>query len=135
MGETQADRESDIWLWDGSIEYEGIVVKLTEPNFTAHLHEARSSSSRSATGRRFNTTFFDLQRQFVGRRFLAYCKLSPDGELQEAEVTMVQRSSALDYDIFLSGRLRPLEAQHKEALRKMSARGVGGIISERIDPK
>jgi hypothetical protein len=134
MGETQPGRETDIWLWDGSSEYEGIVAKLTEPGFTAHVRENRSASARGGTGRRFNTTFFDLQRQFVGRRFLAYCKLAGDGELLEAEITTVQRSSAVEYDFFLCGRFRPLEEHQKEALRKMSARGVGGIISERLGP-
>jgi len=132
--EQGTERACDIWMWDGSAEYEGAVVKLADDGFTVHLRETRRAGSRSATGRRFNTTFFDLQRQFVGRRFLAYCKLQPEQELTEVEINSVQRSSAADYDYFVGGRFRPLDESQKETLKRMSVRGPGALIAGRSGP-
>lgn len=118
-------RGCDFWMWDGSLEYEGAVAKLADGCFTAHLRETRRGSG---PGRRISTTFFDVQRQFSGRRFLAFCRLSPDGGLQEAEVTSVQRSSAADFEYFVCGRVYVLdESGRDEALRRLPS-GLSGRI-------
>ncbi|MBI2932261.1 MAG: hypothetical protein HYY16_11470 [Planctomycetes bacterium] len=124
-------RSCDVWLWDGSVEYEGAMAKLAEAGFTAHLREAGRPSARNLGGRRFTTTFFDLQRQFVGRRFLCYCKLASEAELQEVEVTSVQRSSLMDFDFFVCGRLHELDVESRETLQK-SARLARGTIARRF---
>lgn len=114
-------RPCDIWLWDGRIEYEGVVAKFTEPDFTAHLRDAREAEPRLGAGRRVPSTFFDLQRQFVGRRLLAFCRLSAEPQLQEAEITSIQRSSASGCDLFVAGRLRTLDASRLASLPPIPA--------------
>jgi hypothetical protein len=114
-----AARPCDFWMWDGTFEYEGSVAKLADPGFTAHLRETRRAAGPAA-GRRVNTTFFDLQRQFAGRRFLAFCRLNGEPRLQEVEVTSVQRSSTLDFDFFVCGRFWEID-DAEQALRSLPA--------------
>src|SRR5262245_34981168 len=117
--ERDGARGCDIWMWDGSQEYEGAVAKLADGVFTAHLRETRRGGA--SCGRRVNTTFFDLQRQFSGRRFLAFCRLSDAGDLQEVEVASVQRSSAPDFDYFVCGRLFAVDEARRDELRRLPA--------------
>lgn len=106
----------DIWLWDGSVEYEGSLVRLAEGEFTAHVREAKRKDDGRATGRRLPLPFVELQRRFVARRFLSYFK-DCAGQLFEAEIQAVQRSSTSGFDYFVCGRFRMTDERRAEMFR------------------
>lgn len=124
--------DCDMWLWDGATEYEGKLVRLEERKFTAKVRQARKESGGAGgLGRRVPLSCLDLQRQFMGRRFLGHLDGSLDGTLVEAEVENVQRSSDGDFDYLVSGRFGPLDDAQVEMLAKMSIHNAASLLQRR----
>lgn len=123
--------ECDVWLWDGATEYEGKLVRLEGRRFSARVRQARKESEGAGLGKRVATSCLDLQRQFMGRRFLGHLDGSVEGTLVEAEVENVQRSSDGEFDYLLSGTFGPLDDAQVEMLAKMSIRNAASLLQRR----
>ncbi len=122
----------DVWMWDGATEYEGKLVKLEGGRFAARVRQARKESEGvMGLGRRVPLSYLDLQRQFMGRRFLGHLDGSVEGTLVEAEVENVQRSSDGEFDYLLSGTFGPLSDAQVEMLSKMSIRSAASLLQRR----
>jgi hypothetical protein len=124
----------DVWLWDGSSEYEGVVMAFDCGRFAAHIRQ--KSSASHATGRRLNTSFIDLQTFFVETHFYALCPRYAGTELQNSEITAAQRSGAPGFDFFVSGILRALDDEQRALLKSTPARDPSPFFGEaRFRPK
>ena len=124
--------DCDVWLWDGATEYEGKLVKLEDRKFTAKVRQARKERETvSSLGKRVPLSYLDLQRQFMGRRFLGHLDGSVDGTLVEAEVENVQRSSDGEFDYLVSGKFGPLDDAQVEMLAKMSIHNAASLLQHR----
>jgi hypothetical protein len=124
--------DCDVWLWDGATEYEGKLVKLEDRKFTAKVRQARKERETvSSLGKRVPLSYLDLQRQFMGRRFLGHLDGSVDGTLVEAEVENVQRSSDGEFDYLVSGKFGPLDDAQVEMLAKMSIHNAASLLQRR----
>ena len=116
MAETRND--SELWMWDGATEYEGIFVKLDGAAFSARLRQARRSGT--TLGRRMAPSSIDLNRMFTQRCFLAHFRGSLDGPLLEAQIESVQASSDAQHEYLIAGRFSKLDEKQLELLRTMS---------------
>jgi len=124
--------ECDVWLWDGATEYEGKLIKLEGRRFTARVRQAKKETDGvNQLGKRVPTSYMDLQRQFMGRRFLGHLDGSAEGTLVEAEVENVQRSSDGEFDYLLAGTFGPLDDAQIEMLAKMSIHNVASLLQRR----
>ena len=124
--------ECDVWLWDGATEYEGKLVKLEARGFTAKVRQAKKECEGvSHLGRRMPLSYLDLQRQFMGRRFLGHLDGSVEGTLVEAEIENVQRSSDGEFDYLVSGKFGPLDDAQIEMLAKMSIHNAASLLQRR----
>lgn len=109
----------DIWLSDGTTEYEGVLVKFECGEFTARVRSVRRGSAPAGgMGRTLATSSLDLQRQFTRRPFLAHVRGDEPANLFEAAVHNVQRSSESEFDYLLAGRLDLLDERQRDALRQ-----------------
>jgi len=118
--------DSELWMWDGATEYEGIFVKLDGAVFSARVRQARRAGT--SLGKRLAPSSLDLNRMFTQRRFLAHFKGSLDGTLLEAQIDGVQASSDADHDFLLSGRFSKLDERQLEMLRKMSVENAALLL-------
>jgi hypothetical protein len=123
----------DVWLWDGSTEYEGALVKVEGPGFAARLRQAQGGEGAPRRlGRRVPMTVMEQQRQFAGRKFLIHFGGPADASLYEAEIQSVQRSSDGEFDFLVCGRFAPLDARHQELLEKMSIGDAAALFRRRV---
>ena len=121
-----ARNDSELWMWDGATEYEGIFVKLDGADFSARVRQARRSGT--SLGRRLAPSSQDLNRMFTQRRFLAHFKGSLDGTLLEARIASVQGSNDGDHDFLIAGRFSKLNEKQLELLRKMSVENAALLL-------
>ena len=121
-----AKNDSELWMWDGATEYEGIFVKLDGADFSARVRQARRSGT--SLGRRLALSSQDLNRMFTQRRFLAHFKGSLDGTLLEAQIASVQGSNDGDHDFLIAGRFSKLNEKQLELLRKMSVENAALLL-------
>jgi hypothetical protein len=110
----------DLWLWDGSGEYEGLLVKFDESTFSARVRPVRKAEAGMVLGKRVAAGYLEVQQQFVKRRFLAHFKGTVEGTLFEASIQSVQNSADGDFDYLVSGTFGALTEKQMEMLRKMS---------------
>ena len=124
MADTRND--SELWMWDGATEYEGIFVKLDGEYFSARVRQARRSGS--STGKRISPSSLDLHKVFTQRRFLSHFRGSMDGTLLEAQIDSVQACNSGDHDFLLSGRFSKLDEKQLALLRKMSVENAAVLL-------
>lgn len=122
--------DSELWMWDGATEYEGIFVKLDGETFSARVRQARRGGT--ATGKRIAPSSLDLHKVFTQRRFLAHFKGSLDGTLLEAQIETVQACSAGEHDFLLSGRFSKLDERQLALLRKMSIENAAILLQRQV---
>jgi hypothetical protein len=122
--------DSELWMWDGATEYEGIFVKLDGAAFSARVRQAGRSGK--AVGKRIAPSSLDLHRVFTQRRFLAHFKGSLDGTLLEAQIDGVQACHNGEHDFLLSGRFSKLDAKQLEMLRKMSVENAAILLQRQV---
>lgn len=121
----------DVWLWDGTAEYEGILVRLAGRDFTARVRELRRCEGGTLPGRRVPMNYLEAQQQFVDRPFMAHFKGTAEGSLFQAEIGSVQRSSDGTFDYVLSGRLSTLDAAELEMLRRLATTNLDNLRRRR----
>ena len=122
--------DSELWMWDGATEYEGIFVKLDGATFSARVRQARRSGS--STGKRIAPSSLDLHKVFTQRRFLSHFKGSLDGTLLEAQIETVQACGGGEYDYLLSGRFSKLDENQLSLLRKMSVENAALLLQRQV---
>lgn len=130
MGRGSNRMSCDLWLWDGSTEYEGVLVRLEGASFSARVRQARKGAA--SLGRRIPLSYLDAQRVFARRKFLAHVKGAVEGTLFELEVDSVQGSSDGEFDYLLSGRFGALEEKQLETLRKLPLQGAAALLGKRV---
>ena len=128
MGDPKND--SDLWMWDGATEYEGIFVKLDGAEFSARVRQARRPGA--SVGKRIAPSSLDLHRVFTQRRFLAHFRGSLDGTLLEAQIESVQACHNGEHEYLLSGRFSKLDAKQLEILRKMSVENAAILLQRQV---
>jgi hypothetical protein len=107
----------------GSLEFEGSLVKLHGGRFSAHV---RKADGRGTMGRRLPPPYVKLRHSFVGLRFASCLKDWMDMSF-DVVIDSVQKSSAQGFDYFVSGRVFD-----KEVLRKKSPKDPRLDASRRI---
>ena len=122
--------DSELWMWDGATEYEGIFVKLDGASFSARVRQARRGGT--SLGRRLAPSSQDLNRMFTQRRFLSHFRGSLDGTLLEAQVESVQASSAAEHEYLIAGRFSKLDEKQLETLRKMSVENAALLLQRQV---
>lgn len=125
-----AKNESELWMWDGATEYEGIFTRLDGETFSARMRQARRSGT--SLGKRMAPSSMDLHKVFTQRRFLAHFTGSLDGTLLEAHIESVQASSEGNYEFLLSGRFAKLDEKQLAMLRKMSVENAALMLQRRV---
>ena len=128
MGDVKND--SELWMWDGATEYEGIFVKLDGADFAARVRQARRPGT--SLGKRIAPSSLDLHKVFTQRRFLAHFRGSLDGTLLEAQIDSVQACHNGEHDYLLSGRFSKLDAKQLEILRKMSVENAAILLQRQV---
>lgn len=123
--------DSELWMWDGATEYEGIFVKLDGATFSARLRQVRRGGS-SIPGKRVNTSTLDLHRMFTTRRFLSHFRGSLDGTLLEAQIDSVQACHNGEHDYLVSGKFAKLDEKQLEILRKMSVENAALLLQRQV---
>jgi hypothetical protein len=125
--------DGDVWLWDGSTEFEGLLLKLQDSCFSARLRQARKGGGAgTALGKRVAATYLDVQQQFLKKKFLAHFKGTAEGTLFEASIDGVQVSSDGDFDYVVSGRFGALDDKQLEILRRMSVEQAAVFLARRV---
>jgi hypothetical protein len=125
--------DCDVWLWDGSTEFEGLLLKLQDSSFSARLRQARKGGGTgTALGKRVAATYLDVQQQFLKKKFLAHFKGTAEGTLFEASIDGVQVSSDGDFDYVVSGRFGTLDEKQLEILRRMSVEQAAVFLARRV---
>lgn len=125
--------ECDVWLWDGSTEFEGLLLKLEDSCFSARLRQARpGGGAGTALGKRLAATYLEVQQQFLRKKFLAHFKGTAEGTLFEASIDGVQVSSDGDFDYVVSGRFGALDDKQLEMLRRMSVEQAAVLRARRV---
>jgi hypothetical protein len=122
--------DSELWMWDGATEYEGIFVKLDGADFAARVRQAKRPGT--SVGKRIAPSSLDLHRVFTQRRFLAHFRGSLDGTLLEAQIDSVQACNNGEHDYLLSGRFSKLDAKQMEILRKMSIENAAILLQRQV---
>jgi hypothetical protein len=122
--------DSELWMWDGATEYEGIFVKLDGATFSARVRQARRSGS--PMGKRISPSSLDLHKVFTQRRFLAHFRGSLDGSLLEAQIESVQACGNGEHDFLLSGRFSKLDEKQLAMLRKMSVENAAILLQRQV---
>lgn len=128
MGDVKND--SELWMWDGATEYEGIFVKLDGATFSARVRQARRTGT--SVGKRIAPSSLDLHRVFTQRRFLAHFRGSLDGTLLEAQIDGVQVCHNGEHEYLLSGRFSKLDPKQLEMLRKMSVENAAILLQRQV---
>lgn len=128
MGDVKND--SELWMWDGATEYEGIFVKLDGASFSARVRQARRTGT--SVGKRIPPSSLDLHKVFTQRRFLAHFQGSLDGTLLEAQIDGVQVCHNGEHDYLLSGRFSKLNPKQLEMLRKMSVENAAILLQRQV---
>ena len=128
MGDPKND--SELWMWDGATEYEGIFVKLDGADFSARVRQAKRPGT--SVGKRIAPSSLDLHRVFTQRRFLAHFRGSLDGTLLEAQIDSVQACHNGEHDFLLSGRFSKLDAKQLEILKKMSVENAAILLQRQV---
>jgi hypothetical protein len=128
MGDVKND--SELWMWDGATEYEGIFVKLDGADFAARVRQAKRPGT--SIGKRIAPSSLDLHKVFTQRRFLAHFRGSLDGTLLEAQIDSVQACHNGEHDYLLSGRFSKLDAKQLEILRKMSVENAAILLQRQV---
>jgi hypothetical protein len=121
--------DSELWMWDGATEYEGIFVKLDGAAFSARLRPVRRGTT---LGKRITNSSIDLHRMFTTRRFLSHFRGSLDGTLLEAQVDSVQPCHNNEHDYLVSGRFSKLDEKQLELLRKMSVENAALLLQRQV---
>jgi hypothetical protein len=122
--------DSELWLWDGATEYEGIFVKMDGASFSARVRQPRRAAS--SLGKRIAPSSLDLNKMFTQRRFLAHFRGSLDGTLLEAQVLSVQVCGNGEHDYLVSGRFSKLDDQQLALLRKMSVENAALLLQRQV---
>jgi hypothetical protein len=122
--------DSELWMWDGATEYEGIFVKMDGAIFSARVRQAGRTGK--AVGKRIAPSSLDLHRVFTQRRFLAHFKGSLDGTLLEAQIDGVQVCHNGEHEYLLSGRFSKLNPKQLEMLRKMSVENAAILLQRQV---
>jgi len=122
--------DSELWMWDGATEYEGIFVKLDGASFSARVRQVRRGGT--SIGKRVNTSTIDLHRMFTTRRFLSHFRGSLDGTLLEAQIDSVQACHNGEHEYLLSGKFAKLDEKHLEMLRKMSVENAALLLQRQV---
>lgn len=114
----------DLWLWDGAVEYEGLLLKLDESGFTARLRQTKKSPlPGGGLGKRLPASTPEAQRQFTRRRFLAHVQGTSQSTLWEARIENIQVSGDGEYEHLVAGRFEALTEDQLEVLRTLSVQG------------
>ena len=121
----------DSWFWDGSLEYEGVLVRRDGDSFVARLRQVRRGGG-TPLGRRAGASPLEAQRLFARRRFLAHLPGGSEDSLLQAEFDGVQPSTDGDFEVLVSGRLAALEERQKELLRNLPADAAARLIQRRV---
>jgi hypothetical protein len=127
-----AKNDSELWMWDGATEYEGIFVKLDGAAFSARVRQARRGGSNATLGKRLSPPSLDLRKLFTERRFLAHFRGSMDGTLLEAQVDGVQACGNGEHDYLISGRFSKLDEKQLAMLRKMSVENAALLLQRQV---
>jgi len=122
--------DSELWMWDGATEYEGIFIKLDGAEFSARLRQVRRPGT--TLGKRVATSSIDLHRMFTTRRFLSHFRGSLDGTLLEAQVDSVQVCTNGEHDYLISGKFSKLDAKQMELLKKMSVENAAILLQRQV---
>lgn len=122
--------DSELWMWDGATEYEGIFVKLDGAAFSARLRQPRRGGA--TVGKRLAPATLDLHRAFTQRRFLAHFAGSLDGTLLEAQIESVQPCHNGEHDLLVSGRFSKLDEKQLAMLRKMSIENAAILLQRQV---
>lgn len=124
--------DSELWMWDGATEYEGIFIKMDGASFSARVRQARRGGSSAGTGRRVAPVSLDLHKMFTQRRFLAHFRGSLDGTLLEAQIDGVQACGNGEHDYLISGRFSKLDEKQLAMLRKMSVENAALLLQRQV---
>ena len=122
--------DSELWMWDGATEYEGIFVKMDGATFSARVRQVRRGGT--TLGKRVNPSSLDLHRMFTTRRFLSHFRGSLDGTLLEAQVDSVQVCNNGEHDFLVSGKFAKLDEKQLEMLRKMSVENAALLLQRQV---
>lgn len=122
--------DSELWMWDGATEYEGIFVKLDGATFSARVRQPRRAGT--TLGKRIAPSSLELNKAFTSRRFLAHFRGSLDGTLLEAQIDSVQPCHNGEHDYLLSGRFAKLNEKQLEVLRKMSVENAAIMLQRQV---
>ena len=122
--------DSELWMWDGATEYEGIFVKMDGAAFSARVRPVRRGGT--TLGKRVNTSSLDLHRMFTTRRFLSHFRGSLDGTLLEAQIDSVQVCSNGEHDFLVSGKFAKLDEKQLDLLRKMSVENAALLLQRQV---
>jgi len=122
--------DSELWMWDGATEYEGIFVKMDGAAFSARIRPVRRGGT--TLGKRVNTSSVDLHRMFTTRRFLSHFRGSLDGTLLEAQIDSVQVCTGAEHDFLVSGKFAKLDEKQLEMLRKMSVENAALLLQRQV---
>lgn len=109
-------RPCDLWLWDGTSTYEGVLILWKEPRIVARVRRVLAVPA-SMLGRPGSSPTLVLHRLLAERPLLA-CVSGIEGEGPfMAEITSVQRSSDADFNLMIGATLRAAEAGFLDSFR------------------
>jgi hypothetical protein len=131
MSDDSKTNPCDAWFWDGSAEYEGVLVRRDGSSFLARLRQVRRGGA-PPLGRRSSASALEAQRLFSRRRFLAHFPGGPEEALLQAEFNSVQPSSDGEFEVLVSGLLQPLDERQKELLRHLPADSAARLLPRRV---
>lgn len=124
------ERTCDLWLWDGTAEYEGALAKLEAGSFTARVRPVKGAWG--ALGRRrASSSSMDLHRLFTQHRFLAHPGRPGLAPLMEACIQAVQICGDGEFDYLLIGRLVPIDPGELECLAKLPPARAAELFQKR----
>ena len=123
--------DSELWMWDGATEYEGIFVKMDGATFSARVRQARRGNT-APIGKRSAPSSLDLHKVFTQRRFLAHFRGSLDGTLLEAQINGVQACGNGEHDFLISGSFSKLDEKQMAMLRKMSVENAALLLQRQV---
>ena len=123
-------RDCDLWLWDGTAEYEGVLTKLEAGSFTVRVRPVKAAGGPLGR-RRATSSSMDLHRLFTQHRFLAHAGRPELAPLMEACIQAVQICGDGEFDYLLIGRLVPIDPRELERLAKLPPARAAELFQKR----
>jgi hypothetical protein len=118
----ESGKKESLWLWDGEAEYEGDLLTLDEPHFTASLREVRRwRLATGSPGRSIPMGLLERHREFCRRVCFGQSPAIQLGSLLEVRIETVQSSRDRHFDYVFAGIFAAVSDGNLEALSQLSS--------------